>query len=50
MGSALRQIDPGFDPRTYGHKQLSQLVEAYPNLIEVKKTRRREAQSPTTCG
>jgi len=39
MGSFLRQLDPGFDPRTYGHKQLSQLVEAYPDIIEVKKVR-----------
>ncbi len=37
VGSALRQLDPGFDPRTYGHKQLSQLVEAHPKIIEVKK-------------
>ncbi len=26
MGSALYQMDPGFDPRTYGHRQLSRLV------------------------
>ena len=26
MGSNLYQLDPGFDPRTYGHKQLSRLV------------------------
>ena len=38
LGSALRQVDPGFDPRTYGYKQLSQLVEAHPNLIKVRKT------------
>jgi hypothetical protein len=36
MGKFLRQIDPGFDPRTYGHKQLSQLVEAHKNIIQVK--------------
>lgn len=36
MGSFLRQLDPGFDPRTYGHKQLLQLVEAHPRIIEVK--------------
>lgn len=36
MGSRLRQIDPGFDPRTYGYKQLSQLVEAHKNMIQVK--------------
>ncbi len=38
MGGFLRQIDPAFDPRTYGHKQLSQLVKAYPKFIEVRKT------------
>ena len=37
VGSSLRQLDPAFDPRTYGHKQLSQLVEAHPKIIEVKK-------------
>jgi hypothetical protein len=26
VGSRLRQLDPGFDPRTYGHKQLSLLI------------------------
>lgn len=37
LGSSLRQLDPAFDPRTYGHKQLSQLVEAYTSFIEVRK-------------
>lgn len=37
VGNSLRQLDPAFDPRTYGHKQLSQLVEAHPKIIEVKK-------------
>lgn len=37
MGNSLRQLDPAFDPRTYGHKQLSQLVEEHPKIIEVKK-------------
>jgi hypothetical protein len=26
MGNALYQLDPGFDPRTYGQRQLSRLV------------------------
>ena len=26
VGSRLRQLDPSFDPRTYGHKQLSLLI------------------------
>jgi uncharacterized LabA/DUF88 family protein len=37
VGSFLRQVDPGFDPRTYGHKQLSQLVQAFPNIFEIQK-------------
>jgi uncharacterized LabA/DUF88 family protein len=36
IGFYLRQLDPGFDPRTYGFKQLSQLIKAYPNLFELK--------------
>lgn len=36
LGSALRQTDPGFDPRTYGHKQLLKLVQEYPDFIEVR--------------
>ncbi len=36
LGSTLRQLDPGFDPRTYGHRQLLQLVKAHPKIIEVK--------------
>lgn len=37
IGSYLRQIDPAFEPQTYGYERLSQLVEAHPNIIEVKK-------------
>ncbi|MCK4459038.1 MAG: NYN domain-containing protein [Methanosarcinales archaeon] len=36
MGDYLRQLDPSFDPRSYGYKQLSQLVKAYPKLFELK--------------
>ncbi len=39
LGSSLRQLDPGFDPRSYGHKQLSQLVEASTGFIEVRKAK-----------
>jgi uncharacterized LabA/DUF88 family protein len=39
VGNALRQIDPAFDPRTYGHRLLSQLVRAYPDFIEVRKAK-----------
>ena len=37
IGSFLRQLDPGFDPRTYGHKLLLPLVEDFPDFIEVEK-------------
>ncbi|MFN8529717.1 MAG: NYN domain-containing protein [Anaerolineae bacterium] len=40
LGSRLRQLDPGFDPRTYGHKQLSMLVQAHPEVFEIRKTKK----------
>ena len=36
MGSNLYQLDPGFDPRTYGHKQLSRLVGNLKNAFEMR--------------
>lgn len=36
MGNALYQLDPGFDPRTYGHKQLSKLIKHYANWFELR--------------
>lgn len=39
MGNKLRQLDPAFDPRTYGHKQLLSLIQAYPSMFEVRKSR-----------
>ncbi|MCI0497029.1 MAG: NYN domain-containing protein [Thermoplasmata archaeon] len=36
LGSALSKIDPGFDPRTYGHRTLSHLFKAYPKLFEMR--------------
>jgi hypothetical protein len=37
LGLYLRQLDPGFDPRTYGHKQLSMLVRSYPDEFEIRE-------------
>ncbi len=37
LGKALLQLDPGFDPRTYGFRQLSQLIEAFPQHYELKR-------------
>ncbi len=36
MGFYLHQLDPGFDPRTYGYKQLSQLIKAYSKVFEIR--------------
>ena len=36
MGSSLYQLDPGFDPRTYGHKQLSRLVGNLKSSFEMR--------------
>jgi uncharacterized LabA/DUF88 family protein len=36
IGFYLRQLDPGFDPRTYGYKQLSQLIKSYSALFEMR--------------
>jgi hypothetical protein len=36
MGNALYQLDPGFDPRTYGHRQLSRLIANYKGFFEMR--------------
>jgi hypothetical protein len=36
MGSHIRQLDPSFDPRTYGYKQLSALMRGYPKVFDLK--------------
>jgi len=37
LGHHLRQLDPGFDARTYGHSQLSVLIRAYPKSFEIRE-------------
>ncbi|MFW5713749.1 MAG: NYN domain-containing protein [Brevefilum sp.] len=37
VGTALRRIDPGFDPRTYGHRQLSHLIKGHGRYFEMRK-------------
>ncbi|MFN2305183.1 MAG: NYN domain-containing protein, partial [Anaerolineales bacterium] len=37
VGTALRRIDPGFDPRSYGFRQLSQLIKGHGRYIEMRK-------------
>src|SRR5688572_32778009 len=36
MGQALYQLDPGFDPRTYGHKQLSRMIANLKERFEMR--------------
>lgn len=36
MGEALMQLDPGFDPRTYGAKKLFDLIREQKDLFEVR--------------
>jgi uncharacterized LabA/DUF88 family protein len=45
IGNHLRQLDPGFDSRTYGQKQLSQLIKAYPNKFEIKENKSKSGPS-----
>ncbi|MFB0557392.1 MAG: NYN domain-containing protein [Dehalococcoidia bacterium] len=37
MGIALRQLDPAFDPRTFGHKRLQSLIKDYPDTFVLKQ-------------
>ena len=36
MGNALYQLDPGFDPRTYGHRQLSRMIASYKAIFQMR--------------
>lgn len=37
VGQALRRLDPGFDPRSYGHASLSSLVNALKDRLETRR-------------
>jgi hypothetical protein len=45
LGHHLRQLDPGFDARTYGHSQLSTLVKANTKLFEIREEKAEEGNS-----
>jgi len=40
LGQALRRLDPGFDPRSFGHDSLSSLVEALPDRMVMRREER----------
>jgi len=37
IGNVLRQLDPAFDPRTFGHKRLFSLIRDYPESFTIKR-------------
>ena len=39
LGSHLLKLDPSFDSRTYGFKQLSQSVRAFPQLFQIRENK-----------
>jgi hypothetical protein len=45
LGHHLRQLDPGFDARTYGYKQLSLLIMAHPEVFEVREVKNQDGTS-----
>jgi uncharacterized LabA/DUF88 family protein len=45
MGNKLRQLDPSFDPRTYGHRQLLGLIKEHRDMFEIRRTKARGAAS-----
>jgi hypothetical protein len=36
MGNALYQLDPGFDPRSFGHRQLSRLIASHKDFFQMR--------------
>jgi len=36
FGNALYQVDPSFDPRTYGHKQLSKMISKLKDRFDMR--------------
>ena len=39
VGTHMRQLDPAFDSRTYGYKQLSLLVKSRPELFKTRESK-----------
>ena len=45
VGNRLRQLDPAFDARSFGHAQLSLLIKSRPDLFETKQSKTRGGPS-----
>lgn len=37
LGHQLKQLDPAFDPKQYGHSRLGLLLQAHPHLFELRE-------------
>jgi hypothetical protein len=42
IGHQIRQLDPGFDSRTYGFKQLSQLIHSHPQVFTMREAKNQD--------
>ena len=47
MGISLRQLDPAFDPRTYGHQKLHSLLEDYPETFVLDEDKSKQPPAIT---
>ena len=45
LGHHLRQLDPGFDARTYGYAQLSALIRGYPKVFDIREVKADDGNS-----
>ncbi len=45
VGTYIRQLDPAFDPRSFGHKQLSLLIKSRPKAFKAKASKTKEGSS-----
>jgi len=45
LGHHLRQLDPGFDARTYGFSQLSSLIRGHPKMFEIREVKGEDGNS-----
>jgi hypothetical protein len=40
VGKCLRDLEPAFDPRTFGHKKLSDLIKSRPDLFQMRVSKK----------
>ncbi|MCE1255170.1 MAG: NYN domain-containing protein [Anaerolineae bacterium] len=45
LGNHLRQLDPSFDSRTYGFRQLSSLIHAFPDVFDYRESKKKDGNT-----